>query len=85
MPTRNKIRGTKETIKQETLGDRPKSYQNTFFKVSPRVIKEVKQQITPNIKPNLKIPFPTCPIKPESASLEVLIPEAPKIIKIKKR
>ena len=86
-PARKKIKGEKQVNAQEKFLENPKSYQNIFFKVRARVIKEVKQQIIPKTKPNfitLEFAPKTCFI-PEIASREVPEPEAPKIIKIKKR
>ena len=82
-PKRKKDKGSKENINQEMFLDKPISYQSVFFKVRPKEIKEVKQAITPKIKPSLIAPFPTVEINPETASSEVAGPVTLKIIKVK--
>src|SRR3989344_3758141 len=82
-PRKNKIKGAKQAISQDNFGESPKSYQNIFFKVNPRTIKEVKVVITPKINPRRIIPSPRVSASPEMASFEVFWPEAPKTKKIK--
>lgn len=58
-PKRKRIKGKKQVRNQERFLGNPKSYQRTFFKVKAKVIKEVKQVITPKINPNFIILGPT--------------------------
>jgi hypothetical protein len=82
IPKRKRKRGIKEAINQERFLDKPRSYQKTFFKVNPKVRKEVKQVIIPNKNPRRIILFPRIKDNPEIASFEVFGPEVPKTIKI---
>ena len=84
IPKRKSPKGKKQVKNQARFLERPKSYQSTFFKVKARVIKEVKQVIIPKIKPNFIILFPNICSIPDIASFDVLGPQAPKTIKMKK-
>ena len=85
IPKRKRNKGKKQVKNQAKFLGMPKSYQNTFFKVKARVRKEVKQAITPKIKPNFIILSPNTCSNPGIASLDVAGPEAPRTKKIKKR
>ena len=83
MPKRKRSNGGKQANAQLIFLERPKSYQNIFFNVSPNAIKEVKQDKIPKINPNF-IKFPLITLSsPEIDSMEVFGPQTPNMIKMK--
>ena len=80
-----KIKGKKQVMAQEVFSGSFKSYLKIFLSDNPRPTKEVKTASRPKIKPNLATPSPRTVVKPERASVEVLGPLTPRIIKINKR
>lgn len=84
-PKRKRPKGRKQAKAQAICSEKPKSCQRIFLKVKPKAIKEVKQVITPKIKPNFIISPPMARLNPEIASSETIGFEAPKTMKINKR
>src|SRR3989344_4816102 len=85
IPKRYSNNGEKQAINQEVFSGNFKSCRKIFFKVKPRVIKEVKVVRTPKTKPRGAILSPIARAKPEKASGEVLVPLTPRMIKINER
>ena len=78
-PAKKRSNGEKQVIAQAKFFVNFKSYQKTFFNVSPKVIKEVKVVKSPKNKAKITIPFPKVILNPPKADSVVFPTVIPKI------